>query len=87
MSRKRSKHHSVEQIVKKLRDAETMLGAGKTEVCSLLMAFRNIFVPTMGRILLRPAFASGSVTRVLGRCLFRRAVHGRTVMQKVSIVG
>ena len=30
MSRKRSKHHSAEQIVKKLRDAETMLGAGKT---------------------------------------------------------
>ena len=29
MSRKR-KHHSAEQIVKKLRDAETMLGAGKT---------------------------------------------------------
>ncbi len=29
MSRKR-KHHSAEQIVKKLRDAETMLNAGKT---------------------------------------------------------
>ena len=29
MSKKR-KHHSAEQIVKKLRDAETMLGAGKT---------------------------------------------------------
>ena len=29
MSGKR-KHHSAEQIVKKLRDAETMLGAAKT---------------------------------------------------------
>lgn len=30
MSKKRRKHHSAEQIVKKLRDAETMLVAGKT---------------------------------------------------------
>ena len=30
MSQKRSQHHSAEQIVKKLRDAETMLVAGKT---------------------------------------------------------
>lgn len=30
MSRKRRKRHSAEQIVKKLRDAETMLVAGKT---------------------------------------------------------
>ena len=30
MSRKRSQHHSAEQMVKKLRDAETVLAAGKT---------------------------------------------------------
>lgn len=30
MSTKRRKRHSAEQIVKKLRDAETMLSAGKT---------------------------------------------------------
>lgn len=30
MSTKRRKRHSAEQIVKKLRDAETMLNAGKT---------------------------------------------------------
>lgn len=30
MSTKRRKHHSAEQIVKKLRDAEAMLTAGKT---------------------------------------------------------
>ena len=30
MSKKRRKHHSAEQIVKKLHDAETMLTAGKT---------------------------------------------------------
>ena len=30
MSRKRSQHHSTEQMVKQLRDAETMLAAGKT---------------------------------------------------------
>ena len=30
MSIKRRKHHSAEQIVKKLRDAEAMLTAGKT---------------------------------------------------------
>ena len=30
MSTKRRARHSAEQVVKKLRDAETMLGAGKT---------------------------------------------------------
>ncbi len=30
MSTKRRMHHSAERIVKKLRDAETMLTAGKT---------------------------------------------------------
>ncbi len=30
MSKKRRKHHSAEQIVRKLRDADTMLVAGMT---------------------------------------------------------
>ena len=38
MSRKRSQHHSAEQVVTKLRDAEMMLAAGKTiaEVVQIL---------------------------------------------------
>ncbi len=57
------------------------------EGCSLLMGFPNIFDPTMAQSSLRPAFASGWITRVLAHCIFRRAVRGKTVTQKVSTVG
>ena len=37
MSRKRSNHHSAEQIVKKLRDADAMLNSGK-DLAAVLQA-------------------------------------------------
>jgi len=45
MTKRRSKRHTPEQIVRKLRDAEAMLNAGKTigEVCQQLVISEPTF--------------------------------------------